>query len=129
MSEGAEPSRSEPQFQWYALIQAGTPLEQGDLLNGFPIMSPPASLLEFDDNVTDSIEAQVPVKDYNVVVMTQSCDLVDPHEDMTVILCPRYNLRDAKTTKGKSLDDKNGWNNLVKGLAVGAHLIDKCDIH
>ncbi len=76
-------------YPWYEVVQ-GEELEQGDLLMGCPIINP-ASDLTFplpDDYLPVQIE------EYDVVVMTQSCDLAN--EKVTdVIVCPHWDLESA----------------------------------
>lgn len=112
----------EPTFSWYTTVPNIKPLEQGDLLNRFPVINLPASLTE------RPAEMEVISQSFNVVVMTQSCDIVKFSDEDSVILCPRYSLSEAKTRTGKTLNNKDGWNKLRKGSYVSLHLINKCSL-
>lgn len=124
-----ETNDKEQTFHWYAVIPDARPLEQGDLLNDFPIVIPPSSLGESSIVPTDqTIEVETVLKLFNVVVMTQSCDLKDFGDENHVILCPRYVLKEARTASGKRLANTDGWAKLIRGNIVGSHLINKCDL-
>ena len=121
---------SEPTFEWYALVPSSGPLEQGDLIDNFPLLIPPPSLAAIREPAADqSVEVESRFEKYNVIVITQSCDLVDLRDEDQVILCPRYDLNTATTRSGKSLGNKDGWNKLTRGFIIGAHLISRCDLN
>jgi hypothetical protein len=72
------------EYPWYKLIE-GEELEQGDILWACPIIVP---VVDFGHEVTSD------VLEFDVVVMTQSCDLVN--EKVTdVILCPHWDLSEV----------------------------------
>lgn len=119
----------EADFSWYTVVPPESPLAQGDLLNDFGIVLPPAytgAPVEVEED--EVAVADTTYEDYNVVVMTQSCDLDDMQDNGQVLLCPRYSLSEAKTPTGKSLNNSDGWGKLVRGNIVGAHLINQCDL-
>lgn len=75
-------------YPWYELVCGGG-LEQGDILMACPIIVP-ASDLSFPlpaDYFPGEIE------EYDVVVMTQSCDLVN--DKVTDVVCPHWDLQSA----------------------------------
>ena len=118
----------DPSFDWYGLVSGKANLEQGDLLGSFPI---PILPLEFadspDETETYELDSPIRVQRFNVVVLTQSCDLERYEDEEEVLLCPRYDYKDiAKVRQG--IAGKGGWGNLVAGRVIGTHLINKCDL-
>jgi hypothetical protein len=93
---------------WYETVEGAT-LEQGDVLFACPIVVPPPNLTFPLSSATSPAELQLT----DVVVMTQSCDLVnDKLED--IILCPHWDLKEA----GKmdpALGKKDTWKLILKG--------------
>jgi hypothetical protein len=114
-------------FEWYEVVPSDEAIEQGDLLNNFPILKPPISLIEAAAEHSD-LEPDAPYLEYNVIVLTQSCDLEFMPDYGIVILCPRYDLRKARTRKGNRLYNNNGWNHLRRGQYIGSHLINSCNM-
>lgn len=109
------------EFQWYQVIERTQSLEQGDLINDFPIIYPVIA-----DKKLDETSAHLDTS--NVIIMTQSCDFQKLNDDDPIILCPRFNLEDSETVAGKKLNNKEGWSNLRKGNYVHLYLLNKCDL-
>jgi len=62
-------------FLWYTVVSSKAPLEQGDLLDGFPIVTPPIELVDQSSQFANGEVNQTWVFErFNVVVLTQSCD-------------------------------------------------------
>ncbi len=95
-------------YPWYELVRGGE-LEQGDLLLGCPVITP-APDLTFplpDDYLLGEID------EYDVVVMTQSCDL--SNEKVTdVVVCPHWDLRSAGIME-PGLAKKGAAKQILKG--------------
>ncbi len=122
-------SNAQPAFMWYTIVPSTEPLEQGDFLDNFPVIIPPASIGEVPNESAGKVATvDAEGEAFNVILMTQSCDIRDFRDDAQVILCPRYPLKEAKQSSGKSLNTSDGWGKLIRGNVVGAHLINKCDI-
>lgn len=125
---------SEPDSPWYAIVQ-DVDLHQGDFLDEVPIITPPYSLLELRGKPVGSVsEGSHSIKIYNVVVMTQSCDLADYRDEDPVILCPRYSyqaLTDNEEKNAKRNQKKyygsNRWGNYAKEAVIGKRLLNRCD--
>ncbi len=78
-------------YPWYRIVQ-GTDLAQGDLLERCPVFLTPADLAEPRD------EAAFAWQERDVVVMTQTCDLVVGREKVTeVLLCAAWGRNDLTT--------------------------------
>jgi hypothetical protein len=77
-------------FPWYAIV-TGDKLQQGDLISGCQVALPTKDLIGASEN------DEIPVKTlvYDVVVLTQSCDLALGKTDY-VIVCPHFDLAQAK---------------------------------
>jgi hypothetical protein len=73
-------------------VVQGTNLLQGDLLDRCPVFLPPPDLAEPWD------EAAFAWQEVDVIVMTQTCDLVPGREKVTdVLLCATWNRSDMKS--------------------------------
>lgn len=112
-------------YPWYAAA-SGADLLQGDFLDACPIVVPPPDidLARFDPG------AQTPItvgwRMYDVVVMSQSCDLEQANLDL-VLLCPRWSLARLeqasdffKSTRGKE--------ELRRGNVPGYHMLAASDL-
>lgn len=127
---GPDPATVPPVFRWYGLVTAGTPLEQGDIFLRFPVLEPPT--LSADDidqaqrGVAPSLDADL--KLYDLIVLSQSCDLQDMLPSAHVILCSLIDLRKATKADGKTLATPQEYGNLRTSRHVGAHLLNLCDI-
>ena len=77
-------------FPWYAVV-SGAVLEQGDLITGCKVVIPPNEFL--DAGESDTIHARCLT--YDIIVLTQSCDLVLGKTDY-VIVCPHFDLTASK---------------------------------
>jgi hypothetical protein len=129
MSE-PEFSPSHSDFQWYDLYSKEDEFEQGDIILNFPLLDPPIQLysrtLYIDEE--NEIRLDSDIKTYDVILMTQSCDIERFTPDNIVIFCPIYDLIDAKKPNGKSLNNPDSWNKLRKGQIVHAHLLNRCEL-
>jgi hypothetical protein len=77
---------------WYQVVQAATPITQGDLIFDCPVMTWAAeSLTVKDQNEVEALRATSTAIRIDAVVMTQACDLAQAHVD-NVILCPHVSL-------------------------------------
>jgi hypothetical protein len=104
-------------YKWYSIVDAGEPIQQGDLISSCPIVVP---LLE----VKPEMKVRSRVIRYNVIVMSQSCDLVSKKIDL-VLVCPYHSLDEIEDPRLKHPKEKE---RLRKGYFVGYHLLNKCDI-
>ena len=57
-------------YPWYGVVEAKDKLEQGDFIVNCPIIIPPNKI---EENIK---ECTVEVKEYDVIVISQSCDLM-----------------------------------------------------
>ena len=93
------------EYPWYRVV-LGTDLGQGDLLERCPVFLPPADLAEPWD------EAAFAWEERDVVIMTQSCDLVPGREKVTeVLLCAAWSrgeLTSGHLATPRGLEDAPG---------------------
>jgi hypothetical protein len=99
-------------YPWYGIVDAED-LQQGDLLFACPF-----------DQVDDT--GQPRRKNYDVVVLSQSCDLVQDKLEM-VQLCPFWAL-DALAKKIEYFANKRGKEELRRGNLPGYHLLNRCEL-
>jgi len=93
---------------WYEVVE-GDSLEQGDILSACPIVAPSAKLTFPVPAAT--FPAQLQLTD--VVIMTQSCDLVNEKlED--IVLCPHWDLKEAGQMDS-ALGKKDTWRLILRG--------------
>ena len=74
---------------WYEEIDSNTVLSQGDFIFNCPIIEPLKEINEEDN--------QFIIDDYNIVILSQSCDLENNKIDL-VLVCPFYTLSDFAET-------------------------------
>jgi hypothetical protein len=105
-------------YPWYSVVQ-GTDLAQGDLFERCPVFLPPADLAEPWD------EAAFAWEERDVIVMTQTCDLVPGREKVTeALLCAFWSRSDLKSGH---LATPRGLEDARRGNLPGYHLLAECD--
>lgn len=106
-------------YPWYCLV-SDDELEQGDILEGCPIFLPPPNL------TLNSLEANFRLTQRNVIVMSQSCDMVKGREKITqVLLCFLWNR--SEHTRGHLSTDK-GMEEARRGQLPAHHVLDECKL-
>src|SRR6266487_4075993 len=111
-------------YPWYEIAE-GAEVLQGDFLDRCPILIPPA-----DFRVTPQgkgpEEVRVKVQTYDVVVMSQSCDLQTKKLDL-VLVCPHCALEEfveaAPSFRSASMKE-----DLRRGNVPGYHMLGQCDV-
>lgn len=73
-----------PSYPWFQTVD-GNSLEQGDLLRGFDVAVPVAIA------GSGGTELQVELKTFDLVVMTQSCD-IENDKVRSLLLCPVFDM-------------------------------------
>jgi len=106
-------------FDWYSLVPGDALLAQGDFLENIPVIIPPGS-------IGPNQEIEVNVEEYNVIVMSQSCDLRNEKLDF-VMVCPYWPLSEAGELNDFFKSDA-GKENLRRGYLPGYHLLNKCEL-
>jgi len=94
-------------------------LEQGDLLHECLV---PVPTEDFDLAAQAGGTAAIPCDVYDLVVVTQSCDLVNEPKPQFVVLCPIHHIAEFESVNPK-FKAKGAWNNVLKGRVAGLHLL------
>jgi hypothetical protein len=110
-------------YPWYALVRGDEELLQGDLLRDCPIVVPPADIAPREAGPG---KVEVDVMLYDVVVMSQSCDLVQKKVDL-VLVCPFWPLSQAESLN-RTLKTAARKENLRQGRFVGYVLLDRSSV-
>jgi len=105
------------QYPWYDVVDGNEPLMQGDFIKECPIVIPPSEI---------SDEVEVRIVNYNVVIMSQSCDLVQRKLDL-VLVCPIWPLSEFEG-RSEFFKSRKGKEALRRGNVPGYHLLNKCEI-
>ncbi|MFZ8805662.1 MAG: hypothetical protein ACO2PO_22145 [Candidatus Calescibacterium sp.] len=84
-------------YPWYEVVSEEDELMQGDFIIDCPVVISPS---EISDDI------KVRIINYDVVIMSQSCDLVQRKLD-SVLVCPVWPLNEFEK-KSKLFKSKNG---------------------
>lgn len=104
--------------QWFDIVE-GRELQQGDILPNCPVYVIPS----VSHPIKDGDECSVELVTYDLIVMTQSCDLVENQKAdvRQVILCSSPLLSDVQKKEGHALAKSDNRKNLIKFSLVGLH--------
>lgn len=105
-------------YAWYGVAN-GDALRQGDVLDGCKVVVPKV-------DASGELDPVVGVETYDVVVLTQSCDLENGKADF-VLVCPLWSLEELGAADGHFKTDK-GKEDLRRGLLPGYHLLNKSEV-
>lgn len=116
------------EYPWYVVVGDDT-LEQGDIISDCPVFVVPSDLdvdgLEGDGAADSPLSVPFDYQRCNVIVMSQTCDLVKERpKTKEVLLCP-LNKRSDYEAGGMTSHDK--WENARKGRFPAYHVINGCD--
>ena len=100
--------------KWWVQVESSH-LAQGDYLSGCLVPS-------FEPTYgTGERTHKVPVKEYDCIVVTQSCDL-DNEKVSLVALCPVFSIAEYEEMN-PSARQKGAWNKVRTGRVEGLHLL------
>ena len=103
-------------YEWYTVISEAE-LQQGDFLFDLEV---PVIVEDGKDEVPIKMER------YDVIVMTQSCDI--PKRTINkIVVCPVYDISDIVTDYPQFKDD-NYLDDLRRGQDYKFHLLNKCKL-
>jgi hypothetical protein len=108
-------------------LVSGSALMQGDLLpscnvpfyDDLPLAAVPGAVV-FSGEIVAALEA------YDVIVLTQSCDL-DNTKVRTVATCPVFALEEFESLGMKMTKAAQWWEDIRKGRQAGLHLLPPPD--
>lgn len=114
-------------YPWYEVVQ-GEGLLQGDFLGLCPVIVPPRDFPAPRNDAKTMLtpEAMVKIRQYDVVIMSQSCDLVEKKLDL-VLVCPHWSMSEVEKDSQFFRGEK-GKEAIRKGNVPGYHLLNKCTI-
>ena len=113
---------AETAYPWYHLV-TGDSLEQGEFLEAFPVFRPPPEL----DSWEEASSAFFEFEDRDVVVVSQTCDLVKGREKLSeVLLCPIWDL--SNFAVDNHLATAKGREEARRGQLPSVHSLAKCEL-
>jgi hypothetical protein len=105
-------------YPWFGLA-SGDDLQQGDILEACPVFAPPADL-----EPSEPLDAYFTWEDRDVILLTQTCDLVVGREKVKeVLLCPVW--KRSELTEG-FLATPKGMEEARRGNVQGFHVLSAC---
>jgi hypothetical protein len=111
---------STPTYPWYQALR-GDEIEQGDLFEACPVFVPPEDLAE-----GPLANAVFRWEERDLIVLSQSCDLVKGREKVSdVLLCAAW--RRSELTEGH-LATAKGMENARRGNLPGFHVLAACSL-
>lgn len=114
-------------FEWYEKVEEQEIFEQGDLFENFPVPIVTTWDMGTQGESNNTVTTPASFTRYNLILMTQSCDLQRLGDAATVVFCPRQDYRDA-AEEISAYRGQDGWAKLRAGRIIGAHLLAKCEI-
>ena len=115
------------QYPWYDVVEDHY-LEQGDLLKNCPVLEPIWNESVDADDKTYNLQARE--LRYDVLVMTQSCDLANDKVDM-VLVCPCISIEvfEQQNWPDRNKKEKGKFRESIRqGQMPGYHMLAPCDI-
>jgi len=103
-------------YEWYEVVE-NDEIQQGDIIRSCPILVPPATFSEI-------IETKV--EEYDVIVMSQSCDLIQRKVNL-VLVCPLWTLEEFER-ENSSYKSAKMKEVIRRGEVPGYHMLNKCEI-
>jgi hypothetical protein len=107
-------------YPWFSLV-SGVDVEQGDIFENCPVFFPPDDLAEIP-----LVEAVFAWKEQDVIVLSQTCDMVQGREKITeALLVPIW--KRSELTEG-FLSTTKGMEEARRGNLPGFHVLASCDL-
>jgi hypothetical protein len=108
-----------PEYPWYRLVE-GDDIEQGDVFEACPAFVPP------EDIGDEPADATFRCEERDLVVLSQSCDLVRGRDKLpAVLLCAVWNQTDLS---GGHLATAKGMEDARRGNLPGVQLLAACNL-
>lgn len=114
-------------YPWYCLVDSDE-LKQGDILEDCPVFSPPSNLTP--NFLKDSeAEAVFEWEERDVIIMSQSCDLVKGREKLEeVLLCAVWKQSELTQLPKEPLSTKEGMEEARKGRRPAFQVLNECEL-
>jgi hypothetical protein len=109
-------------FPWYQLVTDES-LKQGDFLFSCGVLEPTHIP---PGNPGEKARLKGIVKDYDVVILSHSCDLVQGKLE-TILVCPHWTIDEFVKFEPK-FNDPGYKENIRKGNVVGYHMLAACEL-
>ncbi len=107
-------------YPWYDLV-SGERLGQGDILESCPVYSPPEELAG-----SDSLSPIFEFEDRDIIVVSQSCDLIVGREKVSqIVVCPIWLLADFVDGHLATL---KGREEVRRGVLPSYHMLAACEL-
>ena len=107
-------------YPWYEST-TGEDLEQGDLFEAFPVYQPPEELAG-----GETLSPMFDVDDRDVVLLTQTCDLVAGREKVShIVVCPVWPVADFREGV---LANPKGREEARRGNLPAYHMLAACGL-
>jgi hypothetical protein len=110
-------------YPWYAIVE-GSDLQQGDLLEGCPVLIPSVTILEISEGNEYELEGYI--QEFDVIVLSQSCDLEQEKLDL-VLVCPYWSLEEF-AQQNDYFKSRKGQEDLRRGNIPGYHVLRRCEL-
>ncbi len=115
-------SGSTASYPWYdKKISKEKPLEQGDFILKCQIVEPNTEAYAENQALTAN------VAEYDVIVMSQSCDLIEEKIELALV-CPFYMMGELEKLYSDYKSDRMK-EKLRQGNIIGYHLLNKCEVN
>jgi hypothetical protein len=112
-----------PQYPWYAIVNEDS-LEQGDILRRCAVFFPPRGTLT-GRQPPDELTAEFEWAERDLVVISQTCDLVEGRERVTdVLLCAVWPCDEV----GGHLATPRGKEDARRGNLPAYHMLAPCNL-
>jgi hypothetical protein len=108
------------EYPWFEIVEGDEDILQGDFIRDCPIIVPPSEL------ISGAKDVNLRITTYNVVIMSQSCDLIQKKLDL-VLVCPIWPLSKFENMSSY-YKSRKGKEALRRGYIPGYHLLNKCEI-
>jgi hypothetical protein len=115
-------------YPWYEIVKDTDELEQGDFIEDFEVLIP-TYIPDETEIDTPNYRAKGISNKYNVVIVSQSCDL-DNGKLEYVLLCPRidYSLYIEENKQFGAKAITKNLQNIEKGWQPKYCMLNKCDL-
>ncbi|MEG4801720.1 hypothetical protein QUB63_17700 [Microcoleus sp. ARI1-B5] len=113
------------QYPWYQLVSGEEEIKQGDILEDCPVFQLPEDLADITKDKLN-ITTKVEWREQDVIIMSQSCDLVKGREKVTeILLCAVW--KRSELTEGY-LASNAGMEEARRGNLPGFHVLGECSL-